>query len=292
MTAAPAAVPLVYQLVDDAGLFPPEALSMAAATARHRRDRAVRHPALTHRFLCPADRLPELVDTLGPEDHFRLGLITRLDAATLRGVLPRLTADPRIQLAGVEGPLPSGTDHPRAAAQRALAALREIPAQVPGYVEVPLTEDRPSMRAVLSVLADGGRAAKVRCGGIHAVLFPSSAWLGAFVHACATAGVPFKATVGLHQAVRHRDQRTGFTHHGFLNLLLAVCRVVDGGTVDDAVAALESTDAQALAAEAHQLSPGTADAARALFVAYGSCSTSEPLDDLRALGLAEGEGAV
>ena len=40
-----------------------------------------------------------------------------------------------------------------------------------------------------------------------------------------------------------------------------------------------------LTGEARTLDAGTAAKARALLLAYGSCSTSEPIDDLRALGL-------
>jgi hypothetical protein len=181
----------------------------------------------------------------------------------------------------IEGPLPSGADR-RESARLALAALEEVPAQVPCHIEVPLTEGRQD---ALEVIAEGGRAAKVRCGGLSADKFPDPERLGAFVHACATHGVPFKATAGLHHAVRHRDDRTGLTHHGFLNLLLAACRVTDGGTAADAVDVLRSTDAEALAAEARRIPDHSAKAARTLFVAYGSCSTGEPLQDLRALGL-------
>ena len=56
---------LLAGLVDDAGLFPPEQLPMAAALARHRADEAAGHPMLTHRFLCPASRLGELRAELG-----------------------------------------------------------------------------------------------------------------------------------------------------------------------------------------------------------------------------------
>ncbi len=291
MTTATSVPPLFTELVDDAGLFPPEALTMAAASTRHRRDKAAGHPVLTHRFLCMSEELPALLAAVGPEDRFRLGLITPLDTEAVYRALARIADDPRIELALVEGPLPDGPD-PVAAARRAVSVLGALPEGVPGHVEVPLTGDQPSVPAVFRVLAEGGRAAKVRCGGLRPELFPSCERLGAFVHACVTGGVPFKATAGLHHAVRHHDERTGFTHHGFLNLLLAVCRLVDGGTEDATVAALSSTDTTALVAEARQVSPATASTARNLFVSYGSCSTSEPIEDLRALGLLAKEKAA
>nr|WSY55155.1 hypothetical protein OG999_36850 [Streptomyces sp. NBC_00886] len=284
MTTPASAAPLFTALVDDAGLFPPEALTMTAATTRHRSDSAAAHPMLTHRFLCTTGQLPELLNALGSEDRFRLGLITRLDTSAVQSALAHTASGPRIELAAVEGPLPPGPD-PVAAARQALAALRGLPEYLPGYVEVPLTGDRPPVTAVLDVLAEGGRAAKVRCGGLRAELFPSCERLAAFVHACVTGRVPFKATAGLHHAVRYRDEHTGFAHHGFLNLLLAVCRAVDGGSVNDMVAVLGTADAEALADEARQVPPHTAVTVRALFTAYGSCSTSEPLEDLQTLGL-------
>jgi len=56
--------PLLQGLVDDAGLFPPSWLPMDAALARHR---SSSHPMLSERFLCPADRVEELLEVLdGP----------------------------------------------------------------------------------------------------------------------------------------------------------------------------------------------------------------------------------
>src|SRR5205085_6885486 len=72
---------LLAALVDDAGLFPPEQLPMAAALARHRADEAAGHPMLSHRFLCPASRLAELRAELARLEEgdgrapLRLGLI-------------------------------------------------------------------------------------------------------------------------------------------------------------------------------------------------------------------------
>ena len=67
--------------------------------------------------------------------------------------------------------------------------------------------------------------------------------------------------------------------HGFLNVLVATQVLWDGGSVADATDVLRERDGAALAA--HDLS-----SARRWFTSFGSCSVTEPLDDLVALGLA------
>ncbi|GAA0487912.1 hypothetical protein [Streptomyces olivaceiscleroticus] len=276
---------LYGRLVDDAGLFPPEQLDMAAAVARHRADAADGDPVLSHRFLCPAGRLPELSAALAEDDRFRLGLISPLEWQTLVDAHRRISAEGRLRLVALEGPLPAGPDLVTAVRQAA-DALKNLPygppPGFPQHVEIPLTD---GWEAALDELVTVGLAAKVRCGGVRAELFPSVAQLAAFVCACVRRGLPFKATAGLHHAVRYRDAVTGFTHHGFLNLLLAVCRAADGAAVDGVEAVLRSTDPVALAAEARAVTPALAARTRTVFTGYGSCSTREPLADLRALGL-------
>lgn len=153
------------------------------------------------------------------------------------------------------------------------------------YAELPLsTRD---WDAAVRELAKRGMGAKVRCGGTEPQLFPSAEQLAAFLIAVATARVPFKATAGLHHAVRYRDPVTGFHHHGFLNLMLAVCRAVDNSEEEGVRAALRENDGEALAASARAVSEPTAARARSLLVAYGSCSTSQPVEDFAVLGLVE-----
>ena len=261
-------VSLFAALVDDAGLFPPEELPMVAALARHREDATDSSAVLTGRFLCAASRLPDLRDHLAPDDHLALGLISPLDQLSLEQSLATIDAEPRIELAVVEGP---ATD---------LNALPSVPDGVPCHVETP----RGDLAAVERVGA-AGYGVKVRCGGVRAELFPSADELGAFIATCVRAGVPFKATAGLHHALPYRDAQTGFTHHGFLNLLLATCRAVSDASEAEVIDALASTDRDALVAEAQTIDADVAKNARRLFVAYGSCSTREPIDDLTELGL-------
>jgi hypothetical protein len=271
---------LLTALVDDAGVFPPEQLPMAAALARHRADQAAGHPMLTHRFLCPAGRLGELrteMTRAGDGGPLRLGVIADTGLDGLAAVRAELASEPRLALETVEVPAASGD-----AVGAALVALEGF--ETAAFVEGP--RDPGWIKQLAGRGGPGGlRGAKVRCGGARAELFPSSEELAGFVCACFEHGVPFKATAGLHAAVRHSDERTGFVHHGFLNLLVAAVRAASGAPVGDVAAALASTDGPALAGEARAVSARGVAAARSLFRAYGSCSTSEPREEAEALGL-------
>ena len=197
-----------------------------------------------NRFVCPASKLGELGD-----EELRLSVV--LD----RGELP--AADARIEAVEAAGLDPE--------------VLFDAAPEV--YVELPLRDD-VSFRILQ--LGELGLRAKVRCGG---AAIPSVPGLAEFIQACGRLEVPFKATAGLHQPLRHGDE------HGFLNLLAAV-------VFDDEEAALEEEDPDAFALtgetfEWRDRSAGAADVARAreLFVSFGSCSAQEPIDGLVALGL-------
>ncbi|KXO92638.1 Uncharacterised protein (plasmid) [Tsukamurella tyrosinosolvens] len=268
---------LLAAFVDDAGLFPPTALPMGEALARHRRDLAGGDPMLTHRFLCPVGRIDEL--RAGLADTDRIALVLVAPAGTPGGALTSaaatVDADPRLRLAVVEfACAPDDLDAALPAAT-ALAA--------PVFVEAPDRADTPRLAAAL---AGRGAGLKIRCGGVRAALFPRPDEVAGALVAAAAAGVPVKATAGLHHAVRHRDPITGFTHHGFLNLVLAAARTAAGAAPGAVAAAMASTDGPALAAEALNLPPDGAAATRRLLRAYGSCSTATPTAEAAALGLA------
>ena len=124
-------------------------------------------------------------------------------------------------------------------------------------------------------LARSGGRLKVRCGP----QVPSIDALARTIRACRGSSLPFKATAGLHHAVGQDGQ------HGFVNLLAAA---VFGD--EEAALAEEDQEAFAIDGDAFRWRDRTASAteverARELFVAFGSCSFDEPVDDLRRLGL-------
>jgi hypothetical protein len=278
------ATELLRALVDDAGLFPPTALPMDRAVARHRADVEAGEAMHSHRFLVPASRVGELTGLLRDDEVFTLGLIADAGAAELTAACRRALDDPRLRIALIEAPLtPYGEDE-GSALDALLAAVDVVPAGIPLYAE-PSAQARP--RPLLAELAAraGVRplGAKLRCGGVRAELFPDTTRVAAFLHACVSTGTPFKATAGLHEAVRHTSPETGFTHHGYLNLLLATATAVKGGDQEAVRRTLEIRDPAELARAAAATGPEEAAAVRRVLVSYGSCSTAAPLHQARLL---------
>jgi hypothetical protein len=233
---------LLARLIDHAPTFPPASLAWPAALAEDARAAASPNAFMLARLVWRAAALDEVAS-------YERALSVVLDAP--------VGDDPRVE--AVELPLSS-----------------EIP-QFRGevYVEVSVDVD---LEARLDRLRDLGLRAKVRCGGASV---PSEAELARFVRACRERGLVFKATAGLHHAVRWNGE------HGFLNLLAAA--VFEG---DEETALAETAadafviDASAFAWRGRSASVDEIAHARGkLFHSIGSCSFFEPVEELEALGV-------
>lgn len=260
-------------LLDDAAIFPPGNAPMPDAVNGYLRSRTSADARCIGAFLCSGTRLGELVDHLpGDLAALDLSLVLRSEQE-LPPVLAEVAADGRLLLRAVELPAPP---------QDAVDALTALPAGVLGYVELPLG---PRLGVAAQVVAGAGHRVKLRSGGTVATAFPSEAALADALVRCVQAGAAFKLTAGLHDAARHRDPATGFEHHGFLNVLLAVATALDGGDLGDVARVLAGRDGAALAERVRALTDEQVAAVRSRFVAFGTCSTAEPLAHLHGLGL-------
>jgi hypothetical protein len=255
-----AASRLFSRLFDDASLFPPAALPVADAVAAHRRHRGAWYAPMVGPFVCAAGDLAAVARHVAESDELELVLLAGDDVP---GAVQTVERTPGLTLAAVElsdvGP--------------------DLPTVVPEYVEVPIAEVN---EARLTRLSDAGRRLKLRTGGTSPSAFPTEHELAAAIQNAIDVGLSFKCTAGLHHAVRHSDPRTGFEHHGFLNVLLAVSASLDG---HDPEPALRCRDGAALAAEAAAIAPERLTAVRSSFVSFGTCSVDEPVADLIHLGL-------
>jgi hypothetical protein len=236
---------LLARLIDHAPMFPPASLSPGEALAEDARAVESPNAFMLARLVWPASRL---------------GALARSDRA-ISAVL--------------DAPLLDGT-HVEAVEVR----YRENFDSVIGlagevYVEVALED---ALEGRLDALAARGLRAKVRCGGADV---PPARDLARLVRGCRERGLVFKATAGLHHAVRTNGE------HGFLNLLAAA--VFDG----EEEAALAEADPSAFSLDAGSFAWRGRSASgdeltrvrRDLFHSIGSCSFVEPVEELEALGV-------
>jgi hypothetical protein len=303
----PARRSLFTGLVDDAAVFPPGLAPMAKAVRDHPVYRSAWYSDLIGPLLVPVAQLDAFrqsvsdqtqnVDdaTHAGEDRSPLRISLIADAKQpdpLPGLLGALTAltEPAsgvpAEVVAVEIAVPKEGDQ-LANLRRVIDSLdRFLPLGVQAWVEVHRGPDLPEALATIAK-APAHIAGKFRTGGIEAHLFPSTAELAAVLHRAVEVGVPLKLTAGLHNAVRHTAESTGFTHHGFANVLAAVAVAQDGGQVDDLDEVLAITEAEPLADRLRGLDEEGARAVRSTFVSFGCCGVTDPVDDLVAMGLLE-----
>lgn len=271
--------PLFAHLVDDAALFPPANASVPEAVAAHLEMREGNYAGVMGPMLCQASRLAELITELAKAKPAKPVALSLVCDSGLGGVPKSLSIiegrQELLDLKMVEMPAPTDVD------DIWLERVSEfVPEDVARVVE-PRRGGEGWLDGIRRV-ADHGCWPKFRCGGETVESFPSVDVVADFLAVASTLDVPFKATAGLHRAARTFDEGTGFHHHGFLNLLVATARSLSGKDVHEALA---NTDSAELAAEAAGLSNDAARAVRQVFTSYGSCSLTEPMDDLEGLEL-------
>ena len=263
-------------LVDDAAIFPPGDVPLPDAVDAHVERRDEWHADLVGSFVVTDTKVPEISEPL------RLAVVVSGGAG---GVEPALRLAERAghDVASVEVALRDLDDLAGNARRVATAAdgCGVPPEQV--YVEVPHVPDTGSWLRAADAVAEGGLRLKVRTGGLEAHLFPAAHALARWIDAALDRETPFKCTAGLHHAIRHTGD-DGFEHHGFLNVLVATVRAFDGASTGEVVELLEQRDPDAVVAVG---ADEDLTRARRWFTSFGSCSVTEPLDDLLALGLLE-----
>jgi hypothetical protein len=269
----------VARLVDDAALFPPGSATMPDAVRNHLAARDAKHAGVVGLFLCSASKLPELITELAkvkPAEPIQLSLVIDTGLGGVPKAISIVESRKEVlDLKMVEMAAPADIE---------AAWFERVSEFVPEDV-IRVVEPRrgsPEWLDGVRTVTEYGCQPKLRCGGISKENFPSVDEIADFLAVVSNAGSPFKATAGLHNAVRHTDDETGFTHHGFLNLLVATARSLSG---KDVRGALRIEDGAALVEEANALSDSAAQAVRGVFASYGSCSITDPVDDLTELGL-------
>ncbi len=252
------------RLIDYAGLFPPANLPFDAALTEYEQAREGAASWMLSRFIVKAADLRKLQTRCVGRGDVELSVIAT--PATF-DIVARVRREGWATIGGLEVPLDDASIAVCARVRERLE-LDDLPI----YVELPRGQ------RAMQELARHRLGAKLRCGGAEASAYPSVEEVALFISEATAAGVPFKATAGLHHPVRHFNEGAGVMMHGFLNVLLAAARA---GDVDQG--ALEATIAEQDPAALPLSDEALLRRGRAGFVSYGSCSFNEPVTDLRAL---------
>jgi hypothetical protein len=324
---APSLRTLLHEIVDYAGLFPPADLSLHRALQNYAAYRREEEAWMLSRFVLPVRRLPDLTAyrNLLKEGEPYVFSVLGTGGGTADTFLEAFGRDlevigtfdenhgGRAQVNVMEVPLPKalvgGSREEVAsfldAVNRKLVAAGT--AKLDLFLEVPMRSDAVASRQLSGLCAavaeHNSRQAvpartviglKVRCGGDEPTDVPAVDDVAALIVACRDAGIPFKATAGLHHPVRHYDDGLDTEMHGFLNVFAAAVLVAEHG--------LDAPDVQTILREEtpdnfrflkdtfawRDLTvslDGVKHARETLALSFGSCSFEEPIDHLRDLEL-------
>jgi hypothetical protein len=298
---SPALRSLLRGLIDYAGLFPPAGLAMDAAVRNYDSYRNGEHAWMLGRLIVPAARLEEYAEAVRnagiDASTWSLSVLaTAGDAAAIA----RFNTE--IGRAGADQSCAAGSGSIDALEIKA-AHAREIQdaAQAFGgnyqlYFETP-PEKWPSLLPATAVAK--GRA-KIRTGGEVASAIPEESRVLEFLRIASERRLAFKATAGLHHPLRAMqrltykpDSPTGVMH-GFLNVFCAAVLLWhERDRRQEAAWMLGERDADAITMDEAMtwhnsgvtLTAQQIERAREQFcISFGSCSFTEPIEDLRNLG--------
>jgi hypothetical protein len=297
---------LLTDILDYAGLYPPAGLPLPEVVSNY--SGYLQHPAawMLARLIVPVQRLEEFAElartswTLSAPESlpWRVSCLVPGPEADLasfadawRSILAfNLKYSGRAVIDAVE----TKVDNVSLLA----AASKHCDSAVKTYWELPHAQSCRELLGEVSRLGPGHRA-KLRTGGIQPQLIASVPDVARFLHDCAHSAVAFKATAGLHHPLRAEYPLTYAadspcaTMHGFLNLFVAaaaafrkrahmeqISQLLTASSADDFRFEKASLEAGGFSFSLEDLA-----ATRSQFaIGFGSCSFSEPVEDLRTLG--------
>jgi len=278
-------------MIDYAGLFPPAALDMKTVVRMYSEYASGQEGWALGRLIVPASRLGEFTDVFNDvccderEKAWLLSVIGSDDPAQNAAQINAFTQGAVL----VDTLELKATD--AASAERLLTGL---PDGVIPYVE--FAPEKAS--EMVPVLARHGALAKIRMGGLTPDSFPDPVTVARFLIACADSQIAFKATAGLHHAVRGEyelddvSEDTMVTMHGFMNVFLAAALAWLGKEEEAIVATLEEESPMIFKVteenirwHTNALTTSQIGTMRRDFgIEFGSCSFTEPIEELKALG--------
>jgi hypothetical protein len=282
--AAPSMVrAMMSGAIDYAGLFPPATLDMPTAVHNYDAYRFGPHAWMLGRFIVPVARLDEFAACLPFEADTarKISVVAKPENAP---ALAEFNAKNgvRARIESVETPVLT---------LKEMGGVGALSREYNVYVEVNIAADPTPL---LHAIKQAGVRAKVRTGGTQANQIPAPEQVARFLVACHKVGVGFKATAGLHHALRgaypltyEPNAATG-EMFGFVNVMLASAVAAAGGNAAEVAAALRANAGVVVDTEGAKLPGGReisrqamAEVRKTTLASFGSCSFDEPVQELQ-----------
>ena len=281
-------------IIDYAGLFPPAAQDMSAAIREYAKHLSGPDNDLLGRFVVPVARLDEFAAASLPliatdAEKWKVSAIASEHPQLTRKAVERFNSTyAAAQCDSVEMPVASYDDISQASS--------EFDDDISLYLEVsPHSDPIPLLREIAQTRA----SAKLRTGGVVESAIPSSEQVLRFLEVCVEEGVPFKATAGLHHAIRGRYPLT-YDHgsptalmFGYLNVFFGAAYAAAGSSESAVRGIIDETDASAFRIDDRGVwwrdhvvvHDQLAIVRQTVALSFGSCSFTEPVGEARALNL-------
>ncbi len=293
---------LLTGLIDYAGLFPPAGLGMDAAVRNYNSYVTDTHASgdyawMLGRFILPAARLGEYAEAVRDANIDASGWrLSVLSAAADAETIARF--NDRAGELGIGGLGRIDVLELKANNAREIQdAAQAFQGSCQLYFEIPPEQ----WKSLLQAIGVAKARAKIRTGGEVPTAIPESSSVLQFLRIASERRLSFKATAGLHHPLRAVQPLTYMPDspravmHGFLNLFCAAVLLWhEPERRQEAAWMLDEHDADAITMDEttmtwHNsgvtLTAQQIQQAREQFaIAFGSCSFTEPVDDLRKLG--------
>ena len=288
---------LLSGAIDYAGLFPPSALSMSDAVINYATYKNSNYSWMLGRFVLSVAQLDEFLENAGDfisRDSKSIWRLSVLSGEDIYDTIRRIDYFNSTSGAGVTI---DSIEVKANTVSKIGNTVEVLPAGITAYFELGLGDNFAELLAELAIQKQN---AKLRTGGVTPGDFPGTPKIIKFARTCMAAGVPFKATAGLHHPIRcfrpltyEADAAKG-TMHGFLNMFLMTGFILEGYRTNLLETVMEEEysevfrfeDQTAIWRDEFKLNVRQIERLRTLGIhSFGSCSFDEPIADLQTLGI-------
>lgn len=302
------------KLIDYAGMFPPASLSLNDALNNYMEYLKGEYNWMLNRFVVPLSCLNELKVRTNESGEISLSVILTggLSESEFRKNMEndiKLLSDfknsvQHMKISSFETTLPNelNKDELRDDLLDFLIDISEqldrgVNERIPLFLEARLDENyEGTILNVTESLASLNKSYgyKLRTGGIKSDMFPSSEQIAYCILSCIEFGIPMKCTAGLHHPIRYYDKNLKITVHGFFNVFIAgIMAYALNLSEEEIISIIREENVREfsftedyLKWKDYELSwQHIKEARENLMVSFGSCSFTDPVEDLIELKL-------